>query len=197
MQKPVTQGLIMGDIPPVRIILDASCLLNLYASGRLKEIAESMLEPLAVSDYVLQREALFIRYKEPDQDEEEKIPVDISSLVSDGLIEIISINSEEEQETFIDLATELDDGEAITIALAEHRQYHIATDDRKAAKVISDRSSAHAISTLELVKRWVDVQKVPKEEIRTALFRIWTCASYYPGEQEPLYSWWRDIIQMH
>ena len=186
----------MGDIPPARIILDASCLLNLYASGRLKEIAESMPEPLVISDYVLQREALFIRYKESDQDEEERKSVDISPLVVDGLIEIISINNEEEQETFIDLATELDDGEAVTIALAEHRQYQVATDDRKALKVISDRSLVHVTSTLELVKRWSDARNVPKEEIRTVLLRIWTCASYYPGERDPLYSWWLDIISV-
>jgi hypothetical protein len=81
----------MTDVPLAPIILDASCLLNLYASGRFKEIAESLPELLVVSDYVVEQEALFITYKEPGQ------------------------------ETFVDLAAELDDGEAITVSLAEHR----------------------------------------------------------------------------
>jgi len=184
----------MGDIPLAPIMLDASCLLNLYASGRLKEIAETLPEPLVVSDYVLQQEALFVRYKESDQDEEEKKPVDINPLVSAGLVRVVSINSEDEQETFVDLATELDDGEAITISLAEHRQCKVATDDRRALKVISDRSLVQVSSTLELVKRWADARKVSKEEIRTVLLRIRTRASYYPGERDPLYSWWLNMI---
>jgi predicted nucleic acid-binding protein len=176
------------------IVLDASCLLNLYASGKLREIAETLTEPLVVSDYVLHQEALFVRHKESDLDEEEKKPVDLDPLVSAGLIKVISINSEEEQNTFIDLAAELDDGEAITISLAECRGCKVATDDRKALRVISDRSLVSSISTLELVKRWADTRKVSKAEIRVALVRIWTDASYYPGEQDPLYAWWRDVV---
>jgi predicted nucleic acid-binding protein len=184
----------MGNTPLAPIILDASCLLNLYASGRLKDIAETLPEPLVVSDYVLHQEALFVRYKESDEDVEEKKPVDINPLVSAGLIRVVSINSEDEQETFVDLATELDDGEAITISLAEHRGCKVATDDRKALKVISDRSLINVSSTLELVKQWADARNVPKEDIRTVLLHIWTRASYYPGEQDSLYSWWLGMV---
>ena len=184
----------MNDAQLAPIVLDASCLLNLYASGKLKEIAETLTEPLVVADYVLYQEALFVRHKESDLDEEEKRPVDINPLVSAGLIKVISINSKVEQNTFIDLAVELDDGEAITISLAECRRCKVATDDRKALRVISERSLVHSVSTLELVKRWADTRKVPKAEIRATLVSIWTDASYYPGEQDPLYSWWRDMI---
>lgn len=184
----------MTDVTLAPIILDASCVLNLYASGRFKEIAESLPEPLVVSDYVVEREALFIAYKESEQDEEQKKTVDLSSLVSAGLIKVISIYGEKEQETFVDLATELDDGEAVTVSLAEHRGFCVATDDRKALKVISERALIHATSTLELVKRWAEVCNVPRKEIKTVLALIWEGASYYPGERDPLYSWWRDMM---
>jgi len=184
----------MDDLQLAPIVLDASCLLNLYASGKLREIAETLAEPLMVSDYVLYKEALFIRHKESELDEEDKEPVDINPLVSAGLIKVISINSEEEQEIFVDLATELDDGEAITISLAECHHCKVATDDRKALKVISDRSLVHTTSTLELVKRWADTQNVSRAEVRTVLIRIWTGASYYPGERDPLCSWWHEMI---
>ena len=184
----------MADLQLAPIILDASCLLNLYTCGRLKEIAETLPEPLVVSEYVLERETLFVTYKESEQAEEQKKTVDISPLVSAGLIKVISINSEEEQETFVDLATELDDGEAITVSLAEHRGCQVATDDRKALKVISERASLHATSTLELVKRWAELRNVSREETRSVLSLIWTYASYYPGERDPLYSWWRNMM---
>jgi predicted nucleic acid-binding protein len=183
----------MDDLELAPIVLDASCLLNLYASGKLGEIAETLTEPLVVSDYVLHQEALFVRHKESDVDEEERKPVDLNPLVSAGLIKVISIDNEEEQNIFIDLATELDDGEAITIALAECRRCKVATDDRKALRVISVRSLVHSVSTLDLVKRWADTRKVSKDEIKAVLVRIWTDASYYPGEQHPLYNWWRDM----
>lgn len=184
----------MADVTLAPIILDASCLLNLYASGRFKEIAESLPEPLVVSDYVVEQEVLFITYKESEQDEEQKRAVDMNPLVSAGLIKVISMNSEKEQETFVDLATELDDGEAVTVSIAEHRGCCVATDDRKALRVISERSLVHATSTLELVKRWSEVRNVPKKEIKSALSLIWEGASYYPGERDPLYSWWRGIM---
>lgn len=184
----------MTDLQLAPIILDASCLLNLYASGRFKEIAESLPEPLVVSDYVVEQEALFVTYKESEQDEEQKRTVDLNLLVSAGLIKVLAINSEEEQETFVDLASELDDGEAITISLAEHHGCCVATDDRKALRVISERASIHATSTLELVKRWAELRNVSKTEIKSVLSLIWTGASYYPGEREPLYSWWHDMM---
>ena len=184
----------MADLQLAPIIVDASCLLNLYACGRLREIAETLPEPLIVSDYVLEHEVLFVRYKESEQDEEQNKTVDISTLVSAGLIKVISINSEEEQESFVDLATELDDGEAITVSLAEHRGYQVATDDRKALKVIFERASVHTTSTLELVKRWAELRNVSREETRSVLSLIWAGASYYPGERDPLYSWWCDMM---
>ena len=182
----------MDDPQLAPIVLDASCLLNLYASGRLKEIAESLPEPLVVCDYVIEQEALFVIRKESEQDEEQKKSVDLSPFVSTGLIKVISMNSEDEKETFVDLATELDDGEAITIALAEHRGCLVATDDRKALRIISERAATRATSTLELVKRWAELRKVARMEIKSVLTLIRTGASYYPGERDPLFSWWRD-----
>lgn len=184
----------MEDLQLAPIILDASCLLNLYASGKLKEIAETFNEPLVVSDYVLRHEALFIRHKKSELDEEEKQPVNLDPLVSTGLIKVISVTNEKEQNTFIDLATELDDGEAITVSLAECRRYKVATDDRKALGIISNRSLVHSVSTLELIKHWADTRKVSKDEVRAVLFRIWTDSSYYPGEHDLLYDWWHDMM---
>ena len=43
------------------LLLDASCLLNLYATGRLREIAEVLPYQLCVAGYVAEQEALFVR----------------------------------------------------------------------------------------------------------------------------------------
>ena len=43
------------------LLLDASCLLNLYATGRMIETAAALPWQLAVVDYVLEHEALCVR----------------------------------------------------------------------------------------------------------------------------------------
>ena len=42
---------------PASLILDASCLLNLYATKRFGEIVASLPEQVGVADYVLEEEA--------------------------------------------------------------------------------------------------------------------------------------------
>jgi predicted nucleic acid-binding protein len=183
----------MSDIPTVPILLDACCLLNLYASGRFQEIAETFLQ-LTIADYVVQKEALFIRKRNVNTETDDREKVELGPFISSGLIRVISINSKDENERYIDLASELDDGEAITIALALHNHYTIATDDRKALRVISNMSSITSISTLEIVKKWSDRKKIQDTEIKQILLNMLFCASYQPGEREPQYSWWKSFI---
>jgi predicted nucleic acid-binding protein len=181
--------------PPRPIILDASCLLNLYASKRLQGIAQTLPQPLAVADYVIQQEALYIRHRGSDQDREEREPVNVESLVSAGFIQVMQVNSEVEATTFVDLATEMDDGEAITCALAVHRQCDVATDDRKARRILSTRAPQVLVtSTLALVKQWGELAGITKAELRAVLLNIRFGANYYPGERDPLYRWWIDVV---
>jgi predicted nucleic acid-binding protein len=181
--------------PQRSIILDASCLLNLYASGKLREIAETLPQPLAVAEYVVQQEALYIRRRVSEDDPEEHEPVDIGPLVAAGLIQVVTINSEAEATIFVDLAGEMDDGEAMTCALAIHRQCDVATDDRKARRVLSGRAPhIPIISTLAIVRKWAELADITKTELKATLLSIWSGANYYPGEREPLYEWWVDIL---
>jgi hypothetical protein len=182
-------------VPQRPIILDASCLLNLYASRKLREIAVTSPQPFVVAEYVVQQEALYIRRRASAQEPEEREPVEIGPLVPMGLIQVITLNSEAEAITFIDLASEMDDGEAMTCALAMHRQYDVATDDRKARRVLSGRAPhVPIISTLAIVKQWAELASIARGELKATLLSIWSGANYYPGEREPLYAWWVDIM---
>jgi predicted nucleic acid-binding protein len=182
-------------VPQRPIILDASCLLNLYASRKLREIAATSPQPFVVAEYVVQQEALYIRRRASAQEPEEREPVEIGTLVATGLIQVITLNSEAEAITFIDLASEMDDGEAMTCALAMHRQCDVATDDRKARRVLSGRAPhVPIISTLAIVKQWAELAGITKAELKAILLSIWSGANYYPGEREPLYAWWVGIL---
>src|SRR5947208_17094709 len=102
------------------IILDACCVITLYITERMGDILGSVPKPFVIADYVFRNEIL--RF-------------DLQALIDQGLLTVVSPGSEEEQDTFIDFAVHLDDGEAMTGAIAVHRNWAIATDDRKATSL--------------------------------------------------------------
>jgi predicted nucleic acid-binding protein len=108
---------------------------------------------------------------------------------------VVKVNSEAEATTFVDLAREMDDGEALTCALAVHRQCDVATDERKARRILSTRAPQVLVtSTLALVKQWAELAGIAKAELRAVLLNIRSGANYFPGERDPLYPWWIDIV---
>ncbi len=148
-----------------------------------------------VADYVLETEALYVWLPDSSGGSEERIRVDVSALLADGLMTVVRMEHMEEQAIFVDLAASVDDGEAVTGALALTRAYLVATDDRKARRVLSERSQAVGlVSTLELVKSWAETASIPESELRNAIDAVRTGASYVPGERDPLYEWWRELM---
>ena len=181
--------------PPRSLLLDASCLLNLYATGRLREIAVALPYKLAVADYVLEREALYTWLPDPAGTRERREPVDLSLLVSEGLMQVMYLEHPEEQLTFIDLAALVDDGEAVICALAFHRGCSVATDDRKARRVFEEQiRTVPLVSTLELIKLWAQEGSISDIDLRAAMMSMKSGASYVSGDRDPLYWWWREVI---
>lgn len=181
---------------PVGLVLDTSCLLNLYATGHFREIAVSLREQVSIANFVLEEEALFIRRDAPTDSQDELDPVDLSPFVSEGLVEVMYLESLNEKATFADLSALVDDGEAVTAALALHRGCSIATDDRKARRVFAERiPSVPLVSTLDLVVRWSKNVPDPSVEVRTALERMRSRTKYVPGRRDPHYGWWLTVMQ--
>ena len=178
------------------LLLDASCLLNLYATGCLREIANTIDVQLQVADYVLEHEAIYTWVPDATSGQDEPVPVDVSSLIADDLIQVIGPENTAVQATFVELATLVDDGEAVTGALAFHRGCSVATDDRKARRVFGERiPSVQLVSTLELLKLWADVGQITDIDLRTAMIAMRLGASYIPSRRDPLFEWWAEIIR--
>ncbi len=177
------------------IILDASCLLNLYATGHLREIAIALPNQFWVADYVAEREALFVWRRSRTDGKEVREPVDLTSLTEAGLIQLMRLEEPVEEATFVALGAELDDGEAVTGALAFHRGCAVATDDRKARRVLGQLSPpVELVSTLEILKRWAEESRIPGDELSAALAEMQSSASYIPGVRHPLYQWWLSVV---
>jgi len=119
----------------------------------------------------------------------------VEPLVAAGLIQVMNVTNESEATAFVDLASAMDDGEAITCALAMHRQCDVATDDRKAQRILSARApQVLVISTLAIAKQWAELGGIVKAELGAVLRNIRFGANYYPGERDPLYEWWSAIV---
>ena len=181
--------------PRGRLLLDASCLLNLYATGRMREIADSIGYRFEVADYVLRYETLYVLQTNSEGAGEERIPVDLDPLIEEGLLYMVELEGEDVLSSFVQLASLVDDGEAATGALALHRDCSVAIDDRKARRVMGEvMPEVGLVSTLELMRLWAQETSVPARELREALMAMQTGASYVPGRRDPLYEWWLSVV---
>ena len=176
------------------LLLDASCLLNLYATSRLLEIAAALPWQLAVVDYVTEQEALYVRIIGAYEEQEETVAVDLSPLIDEGLLLVLRLETPTEEASFVELAAVLDDGEAITGAIARNRGHLVAIDDRKARRVLGEKAPGmRLVSTLELMRQWC--VSVPVQEVGHALRAMQHRSRYVPGQRDPLYAWWRDMME--
>ena len=188
----MTSGAAENERPDTGVlILDASCLLNVYATSRMLEIAVALPWQLAVADFVLEQEALYVRTIE---EQEGTVPVDLSPLIDAGLLLVLRLETPSEQSSFVELAAVLDDGEAVTGTIALNRGHLVAIDDRKARRVLGEKDPGlRLVSTLELMRQWGE--SVPVQEVSDALRAMQHRARYIPGQRDPMYSWWRDMME--
>lgn len=175
---------------PVRVLLDACCLLNLYATGRIDVILRALPDRFAIADHVA-AEALYIRRGGSGDDADEWEPVDLRPLIESGLLEVLRLETEEEAASFVGFAAQLDDGEAMTCALALHRGGAIGTDDRKARRICGTQSPPIEIRTTPaLLKAWAEVERITGTELGRVLLRIRERARFAPGKHDSLQGWW-------
>jgi hypothetical protein len=150
-------------------------------SGHIEDILQALPGYVALAIFVL---------------DEELLRVNLQPLVAQGLIRVVSLESEVEENAFVNFAVELDDGEAVTGAIAMHRHWGIATDDRKARSVFA-RTNPHVqlLSTPELIKHWADTHHPPLEVVREVLQNIQTHARYQPPAAHALHAWWQSMVR--
>lgn len=172
--------------PAPTTLLDACVVINLAASRQPTEILDAVSGPVAVADLVA-AESLYVRRGGPGHDAKEPEPIDLGLPIASGRLSVLTA-TEVELETFVDFLADLDEGEAMTLALAAHRGCVVATDDRRVTRSLAGRAPLR--STLDLVKAWADRETVPPHLLRTVLTDIRERGTYQPGRGHPLRGWW-------
>jgi len=174
------------------LILDACCLINLYASGRLLEILPSLGQVIVIAEYVQSEEALRIRGNASDESTVVYEPIDLRPAIESGLLSVVSLETEVEEQRAVDyIGALLDTGEAITGAIAISRLWAIATDDRKATSFFARVApQLQLVTTPEMIKHWCDSSAPAPDDVRRAIRDIRVRARYVPRRQHPLRAWW-------
>ncbi|MBK1990848.1 hypothetical protein A0J48_025635 [Sphaerospermopsis aphanizomenoides BCCUSP55] len=172
------------------IILDACCVLNLCASGQFLGILKSLPAEIVVTTVVQERELNTLQQL---QQEENNAVLEFQEAIQQGLLKVVDFESEAEEESFVNYAAVLDDGESATFAIAFHRGWAIATDDKKAIKFIQQTAShIQVVSTPEIIKHWSDVENINSSTLRNVLQAIQLKAKYSPPNNHPLKNWWTN-----
>lgn len=173
-------------------LLDTCAVVNLYATRRMGEIVSVVEGSVAVVD-VVAREAQFVWRGGTGDDAREREQVDLQPFIDDGLLFVIATDGEDELLTFIDLTTVIDEGEAMTAALAIHRNCVVVTDDRKASREFTSRGVGLR-TTLDLLRSWHEAAGIPDAVLRDVLADLRQRGNYEPSRKHPLKGWWDSVL---
>ena len=171
-------------------ILDTCVLLNLAASDEVAEIVSTIRGATFICSAV-QKEALFLR---DETEQSVLVPLNVDDLLAAATIRICDLASDGEEEQFVRLAADLDDGEAMSIAIAASRVMSFASDDQKARRIFTELvpDPQRLKSTSSIVKQWVAARSVTPQRLRSALRRIGSRARFTPSRRDPNAAWWQQ-----
>jgi hypothetical protein len=175
------------------IVLDACCVLNLCASEHFIAILKVIPVQFVVTQVVHEQELKTLRQIDEQNNEG---AIQYEQAITQNLLEIVDFDSEAEMETFVSFVFEMrDDGESATGAIAVHRGWAIATDDKRAISFFRrEVPDLTILSTLEIIKYWSEEAKIDSTQLQIILNNIQTQGRYAPQKSHPLRSWWEKAI---
>ena len=168
-------------------IIDACCFINIYATGELRGFLKDSAWGWHIPSAAI-AESLYIRVTS-DEGDDKREPIEAQPYIDDSLITLVDIGDAGEAELYVRLAADLDDGEAMALAIAKLRGWTLATDDRKAKRIAADLG-VRVVTTPELMHQWAKVAKMRDAKVKGLLQRIESSARFTPGEDALYYDWW-------
>ncbi|MEP6755164.1 MAG: hypothetical protein ABJA67_06670 [Chthonomonadales bacterium] len=159
------------------LVLDACCAINLCVSGQMESILRIIPVRVAIAEYVAEVEVR---------------ECNLRPFISNELLTVIEVVTEEEAENVVTFATALGgDGEAYTGAIAVSHNLAIASDERRVLNYF-ERQAPHLqrLTSPELVKFWSDTANPPSHAVSQALQAIEQVGNYAVPNRSNCYDWW-------
>jgi hypothetical protein len=173
-------------------ILDACVLINILASGRAQEILTDSEYEVGICSVVSQ-ESIYLRAADPNAPPD---TVELDPFVNSKCLTVYGLSGKEEQSLYIDYAADLDDGEAMTLALAFSRGFTVATDDRKARRMFLEDTgdTTRLLSTPQILRTWSQVAGLPAGDVKNLLLEVSRRGRFSPRSDDPDFGWWSKAV---
>ncbi len=169
------------------LLNDSSVLLNLLATDCMEQISADTGWQFAICPAV-RDEVKKLR----DFHTGEMIEVDLTPHIASGLLQVLEITGEKEEILYVEQSIVVDDGEAMSIAIAANRHLRLAIDDKQASNHARDKFPEIELwSTPTILKRWTEVGRVKAATLRVAIVLIEARARYFPSRSHALADWWQ------
>ncbi len=174
------------------LLNDASVLLNLLAADCLAEISAALNWQFAICPLV-RDEVKKLR----DASTGEMVSVDIGPLIKSGVLQIVELSGDDEQALYVEQSIVVDDGEAMSIAIATSRKLELAIDDKQASNHARRTFPGLRLwTTPEIIKLWADSAALSPKRLRQVFASIEGRARYSLPTLHPLAGWWKAAGQI-
>lgn len=168
------------------LLNDTSVLLNLFAADCLASIAAETGWQFAICAAV-RDEAKRLR----DPETGELTSVNLTPLLASGALRVLDLGDDQERTRYVELSMVVDDGEAMSIAIAVQRGLELGMDDKRAINYARRLFPKLRLwTTPEILKHWAETASVSSERLRTVVTLIEARARYFPPSSHPLSAWW-------
>ena len=169
------------------LLNDSSVLLNLLAANCLAKVASDIGWQFAICPAV-RDEAKKLR----DAETGELVPIDLTPLIASGLLQVLELSDDVEQTLYVEQSIVVDDGEAMSIAIAASRGLELAIDDKQASNHARRVFPTLKLwTTPDILKHWTETASVSADMLRNAIRLIESRARYFPAKSHPLAAWWQ------
>lgn len=172
------------------IVLDASVIINLLATGHANTILQALAVPLYVTDYVVREIEQGAVNGRPE-------PALLAELISKQVLVVKELTGTA-LENFFGMvsghtSSSLGDGEAATLALADRNGFSAAIDEKKATRIAEERFEAlKLITTVDILASLPVQDSLGREALSTAILQALKRARMQVREHQ--FEWVTQLI---
>jgi len=182
-------------LSPAPLLLDASCVISLYASSQMEPILRAYPAQIGVVDVVRTGEILDV-WDGPDENvRQHKSTVNLLSFIAAGVLVEAPFENIDVKMVLNLAAHGLNNGECATMAVAYRLGWGLGIDNvsawRRIAALLPQVSLA---STSQLLKHWADTQHITLKDVCTALQSMRRRGGYRFQKHDPLGDWLQQLL---
>lgn len=170
------------------VIIDASGLINLFASGREADLLLAAACRLVIAE-VTMTEACFIQGPPDSDGAETRMPIEVGNLQEKGLARVQAWLPEFSR-PFVAAARHLTDRDARPVAIAVGLGIALWSDDAKQVRVArSLMPSIEIVSTLSVIRLAIERLALPGADVSLIAHQIRTRGRFLPPRHDPDAGW--------